>query len=609
VPVVGTAGHVDHGKSTLVHALTGTDPDRLAEEKRRGLTIDLGFAHLELPGGSTVGVVDVPGHARFLHNMLAGVHGLDAVLLVVAADEGVMPQTREHLDIVGLMGVDRVVVALTKTDLVDEVMLDLAKADVRAELERRGIEADVVAVSVHAGRGLPQLVSALEVALTAAGAPAPGGPPRLPVDRAFSIKGFGTVVTGTLVDGPLRVGDQLHLLPALGRPTRVRVRGLQQHGVAVEVAGAGSRVAANLQGIDHRDVRRGQVLAPEGSLRQTLRLDARVNLLHDPAHGARVRVHSGTAEVPARLVRLDQEWVQLRLAAPLALREGDRFVLRRLSPAQTIGGGVVVDVDPAVHRRGDGAVVEALKARVGARARLLQEIARHHRGASLEALERSLVLPGEVLRRTLDQLLGEGRLIEVGTAFWTTAHWEELARTTSVELDAYHRRWPLRRGMPIEELRERLGVGRAAPDVVERLASAGLVSQRGRGTVSRPAWTPRLDAAQQALAEDLLARLRAAPLAPPRPADLGPEALVAAVCHYLEDADEVVRIGPGLWLLRETVEAAAAALRQHLEAHGAVTVAAARDVLGSSRRVVVPLLEHFDNLRLTRREGDTRRLR
>ncbi|GAC1328402.1 MAG: selenocysteine-specific translation elongation factor [Candidatus Dormibacteria bacterium] len=621
MPIIGTAGHVDHGKSTLVLALTGTDPDRLAEEKRRGMTIDLGFAHLELPRGGSTGIVDVPGHARFLHNMLAGVHGMDVVLLVVAADEGVMPQTREHLDIIQLLGVQAVVVALTKVDRVDPDLLELAEADVRGELEGRGIPATVVTVSAPRRQGLEELIAALDGAVVGATV-TDRGLARLPVDRAFTMAGFGTVVTGTLVDGALSVGQQLEVMPGPGgKPRRVRVRGLQQHGHPVAEALPGSRVAANLQGIDHDVVGRGMVLAPPGTLRQTARLDGRVRVLPGSSglrHNSRVRVHTGTTEVAARVVLLeageaagDDNWVQLRLAAPIALREGDRFIIRRLSPSETLGGGEVIDATAALHRRGDAAAVAALNGRSDNRARVLQEVGRGRGGASVPGIATGLSLaPAEVEMHAAD-LVAAGDVALVGSTLWEAQAWTALGRRARLELQAFHGRNPLRPGMAAEELRERLGLrGRGAGEALEALAAAGVVTRREHGALSLPGWEPSLSEPQQRFAESLVARLGADPLAPPRASELGGgrDDLVD-VCQFLEERGRLVRLGPDLWVLRDAVEAAGATLEAHLREVPSVTVAEARDVLGSSRKVVVPLLEHFDAVRLTVRDGDVRRLR
>ena len=350
--VVGTAGHIAHGKSTLVLALTKIDPDRLEEEKRRGMTIDLGFAYMQLPSGRRVGIVDVPGHRRFLKNMLAGVHGMDAVLLVIAADEGPMPQTREHLAIIDLLGIEHGVVVLTKADLVDDAWLGLVRDDVRALVAASALrQAPIVAVSSSTGFGLDELRTALDAEL-AKTAPRPDvGRPRLPVDRSFAMSGFGTVVTGTLVGGALQQGAELALLPA-GR--RVRIRGLQQHNRPVEEARPGSRTAVNLSGLDHSEVRRGDVLALPGTLPSSRRLDARLVVLPGVLplrHHQQLQMYHETSEVMIELNLLERDelrggeagWVQLFATQPVVALDGDRFILRVPSPAATVAGGVIVD--------------------------------------------------------------------------------------------------------------------------------------------------------------------------------------------------------------------------------------------------------------------------
>src|SRR5437660_11405780 len=359
--VIATAGHVDHGKSTLIKALTGIDPDRLREERERGMTIDLGFAWLGLPEGGEVGIVDVPGHQDFSRNRLAGVGPVDAVLLVVALDEGVMPQTREHLAILGVLGVDRAVVALTKRDLVDEEWAALARADVAAALRGTPLAgAPMIDVSATAKTGLADLVAALESVLATAPARRDLGRPRLAIDRAFTLTGFGTVVTGTLVDGAFAVGDEIEILPT---GQRARVRGIQTHKRALDSASSGSRVALNLAGVEKVELERGMVVVRPGALTPVSVLSARIEVLGSAMealrHDEAVKVHAGTAEIMARVSLLEgatldpgtSGWVQLRLATPLAVAVGDRFVLRRPSPPETLGGGAVADITGERMRR------------------------------------------------------------------------------------------------------------------------------------------------------------------------------------------------------------------------------------------------------------------
>src|SRR2546423_10561236 len=395
--VVGTAGHIDHGKSALVKALTNIDPDRLEEEKRRGMTIDLGFANLELPGGRQIGIVDVPGHQRFLKNMLAGVHGMDAVLFVIAADEGPMPQTREHLAIIDLLQIRHGVVVLSKTDLVDDAWLALVRDDVSRLLKGTTLEsAPTIAASSVTGEGLDELRAALDRELQQTPQRPDLSRPRLPVDRSFPMSGFGTVVTGTLIAGSLVQGEEVLVLPA-GR--RARIRGLQQHNVAVERAHPGTRTAVNLSGLEHTEVGRGDVLAP-GALASSRRVDVRLNVLADAVqplhHRQRLLIYHGTSElmVEVSLLQGDQlrpgegGLAQLFLTSPLVGLEGDRFVLRVPSPAETVAGGQIIDMAPRRHRRRDASVVESLAARAEADASTLAvlELAKHPLGLDVETL-------------------------------------------------------------------------------------------------------------------------------------------------------------------------------------------------------------------------------
>jgi selenocysteine-specific elongation factor len=606
--VVGTAGHIDHGKSTLIRALTGIDPDRLAEEKRRGMTIDLGFAYLTLPSGRLVGVVDVPGHARFIRNMLAGVHGLDAVLLVVAADEGVMPQTREHLEIVDLLEIGRGLVALTKVDLVEPDWLELVTAEVRETLAGTSLrEAGIVPVSGVTGAGLDELRARLDGLLDGTPAREDVGRPRLPVDRVFTISGFGTVVTGTLVDGRLGTGEELELQPS-GR--RVRVRGLEQHGRRVEVAEPGSRAAANLGGVEKTEVERGEVLARPGSLAATNRIDASVRVLADAPrslrHGAELLLHSGTAEVSCRAIVLGGDeirpggrgWIQLYLRQPLAAAAGDRFVLRQPSPAATIAGGVFADVAPRRHHRFDEQVTESL-ARRAAGDVLQEELGKYPRGITEQAL----------LRATMAERADISRLDARRAGQWLFAPraWASLSERAAGVLAGYHRAHPLRAGMPREELKSRLRLPAAAfPPVAAKLAREGVLAERG-AELALPGHEVRLDRGQGGPARRLVEVLGAQPFAPPSLADAMREAgATSEVVRALAGAGELVRLSQDVAFTGDAYERALALVRELVARDGSVTVASLRDRLGASRRPALALLEHLDARRVTRRVGDVR---
>ncbi len=607
--VVGTAGHIDHGKSTLITALTGIDPDRLAEEKRRGMTIDLGFAHKTLPSGREIGIVDVPGHARFMRNMLAGAHGLDAVLLVIAADEGVMPQTREHLDILDLLEVRRGLVVLTKVDLVDADWLNLVNEEVVAAVKGTSLEGSaVIPVSAVTGAGLPELVAALDQLLATSDERPDGGRPRLPIDRVFTMSGFGTVVTGTLVDGALSVGDEMEVVPG-GR--FVRVRGLQRHNEKVEMVGPGSRVAANIIGADKNDLARGDVLALPRSIEPARRIDATVRVLASAAqpvrHGAELLLHSGTVEVGCRVIVLDgdevapgaQGWVQLYLERPIAAAAHDRFVLRVPSPAMTVAGGAFVDVAPRKHPRHDSAVRESLVRRAAGNV-LQEELRKYPRGVAVRALLKATVAPQADVERLLARRLGDW--------IFSDEAWQSIGTRAATELEAYHGAYPFRPGMAREELRSRLGVPAASfAAVVKGLVEDGRVVERN-GSLAAPAHEVALETTGPAV--ELVRLLDGQRFAPPSLRDAmqqtgADEELVRA----LAQRGDIVRVSDDVAFSKTAYESAVAMVREIIAANGSVTVAQLRDRMSASRRPVLALLEHLDAQRVTRRVGDARTLR
>ncbi|HEX4714437.1 MAG TPA: selenocysteine-specific translation elongation factor, partial [Ktedonobacteraceae bacterium] len=551
---IGTAGHIDHGKSTLVEALTGIDPDRLAEEKARGMTIDLGFAWLTLPNGREVSIVDVPGHEGFIKNMLAGVGGIDAALLVVAADEGVMPQTREHLAILDLLRVRRGVVALTKADLVDEEWLELVREEVAEVLKPTTLAGvSILPVSAYTRQGLPELLAEVQRVLAEAEERQDIARPRLPIDRVFSMTGFGTVVTGTLLDGAFKPGQEVEILP---RGLKARIRTLQTHRQQVEVARPGSRVALNLAGVARTDMGRGDVVTLPGQLQSTLLLDARVQLLSEVAralgHNTQVDFYSGSQEVPARVRLLDvesleagqQAWVQLRLSRPALVARRDRFILRLPSPSTTIGGGEVVDVHPRYHRRFQPALLQALEtlergtpeelvlaaldrrresspakkalaASSGVAGKAPAARAGHGLpGYELPEIARQSNLAQDVTLHTLETLLLERRVRKVGTWWFAESLWDTLRAETVALLREQHRQHPLRGGLSKEEWRTRLGLSpRMAADVFlalqeeEVLAEAPAVTRMSGtmgGLIRLPTFTPAFTAGQQQQVERLL---------------------------------------------------------------------------------------------------------
>jgi len=608
--VVGTAGHIDHGKSTLVTALTGIDPDRLAEEKRRGMTIDLGFAHMRLPSGREIGIVDVPGHARFMRNMLAGAHGLDAVLVVIASDEGVMPQTREHLEILDLLEVRRGIAVLTKVDLVDPEWLGMVRAEVAKTLEGTSLAgAAVLDVSASTGHGLSELVTALDALLEHSEQRQDSGRPRLPVDRVFTMSGFGTVVTGTLVDGSVRVGDELRVFPS-GR--LVRVRGLQRHNEKVETVGPGSRVAANLSGVEKSELARGDVLAPQGAIEPTRRVDATVRVLGSAPqplrHGAQVLLHTGTAEVGCRLIMLEGDeiapgsegWVQLYLERPIAAAARDRFVLRVPSPAMTVAGGSLVDIAPRKHPRHDSAVRESLVRRAAGDV-LQEELRKYPRGVTIGRLLKATVAPEADVSKLHARRVGEW--------LFSDDAWQSIATRAARELEAFHGAYPLRPGMAREELRSRLGVAAASfPAVVRGLVEDGRVVERN-GSLAAPAHSVTLDPTTGPAAE-LVTLLARESFTPPSLGEaMQQTGATEETVRALVQSGEIVRLSSDVALTKDAYASALELVKELIQANGSVTVAQLRDRMGASRRPVLALLEYLDAQRVTRRVGDSRVLR
>ncbi len=638
--VIGTAGHVDHGKSTLVHALTGIDPDRLREEKEREMTIDLGFAWLTLPDGEAVGIVDVPGHRDFIENMLAGVGGIDAALFVVAADEGVMPQTREHLAILDLLGVSAGVVALTKLDLAEsEEWVELVATDVAETLEGTVLEdAPIVPVSARTGQGLDELLTALQEVLAQVEPRPDRGRPRLPIDRVFTISGFGTVVTGTLSDGCFEVGQEVEVLP---RGLKARVRGLQTHKRKVKRAVPGSRVAMNLSGVSKAELARGDVVTIPGWLRPTVLVDVQLRYLPDAQrplrHNAQLKFFCGAAETMARVRLLGQDtlppgqsgWAQLRLQEPIPLVKGDRFIVRIPSPPATVGGGVVVDPHPGrKHRRFRPEVIARLEtlAQGSPTEILLQVLERRGPTTARDLLSASGL--GEAAPEALAQLLDEGQaillgpqvdrrqeaggrrqeLVSGGQLLATHGWWAALVKRLSGELSAYHRKFPLRKGMPREALRSGLRLeAKVFNAAMARAAAEGLIAEEG-ATVRLPSHAIRLSPEQQRQVDALLARFRRQPYTTPSVKE-SIAAVGEEVLGVLIDRGDLVQVSSEVLFLPQTYEEMVARIRVHIEHEGSITLAQARDMFGTSRKYAQALLEHLDEIGVTKRVGDERVLR
>ena len=634
--VIGTAGHVDHGKSTLVEALTGIDPDRLKEEKEREMTIDLGFAWLTLPSGEQVGVVDVPGHQDFIKNMLAGIGGIDAALFVIAADESVMPQTREHLAILDLLQIPAGVIALTKIDLAEsEEWLELVEAEVMEVMEGTVLEgAPIVPVSAVTGQGLDRLRQALDEVLAQTPPRPDRGRPRLPIDRVFTVAGFGTVVTGTLSDGTLRVGQEVEILPAR---LKARIRGLQTHKRKIETAVPGSRVAINLSGVSTEELKRGDVVTIPGWLEPTQLIDAHLDYLADAPrelrHNQEVEFFSGAAEVMAHVRLLGTRvlapgqsgWVQLRLAHRVPLVKGDRFIIRQPSPSLTIGGGVVVDPLPRRrHRRFRPEVIRRLETLAhGTPADLLLETLDRRGPMPARTLIADAPLPATTAAEALHQLVQEGQvfLLAPGLAedapqslassphyVASPAGWATLLGRLTDEVGDFHRAHPLRQGMPREALKSRLKLEtRLFNEAVARAAAQGALVE-SETLIRLPDHQVRFTPQQQEAVNRLLRRFRQSPYTTPSYKDsvaaAGEEVVLALI-----ETGQLVRISPDVLLLPETYDEWVAWVKKHITEHGSVNVGQVRDAFRTSRKYALALLEYLDDQRITKRVGDERVLR
>jgi selenocysteine-specific elongation factor len=627
--IIGTAGHIDHGKSALVAALTGKDPDRLPEEKRRGITIDLGFADLQLDE-VRVGFVDVPGHERFIKNMLAGAHGIDAVALVIAADEGVMPQTREHFDICRLLGIKSGIIVITKTDLVEPELAQLVRDEALELVEGSFMErAPVLSVSARTGAGLESLKQALhDLSIPERSS---DFLPRLPVDRVFTMKGFGAVVTGTLVSGQINEGDELQLLPGT---KRVRARGLQVHGQPVAAASAGNRTAVNLGGVDVNSIERGMVLAPPGKFRSSQVIDVLVNVLPDSPRTlrsrARIRLHAHAAEILGRVRVLDESGViepgedgfaQLRLEAPIVAVCGDRFILRSYSPSQTIAGGEVVDPFATRHRGKEfGAVRERLEKLTKSDQRVTTFVeSAAEAGLRREDLTERTAWTDQALAVAVGHSLKSGELIDCGGVFLSTTIFARLAASVEDELKRHHTREPLSRGLPRETLRER--VFTHAPPEVFRTVLDQLVLQGSlsvdKDLVRLRAHTLTVSEEEATLRDAFALVYREARFEPPSVDEamiklgIGKSQLSHArkVLQLLIDSGELVRIQADLVFNRMALEELKVMVRKYGDEHEPgrlIDISTFKSLSGLSRKYAIPLLEHFDRERITRRAGDSR---
>ena len=611
--VLGTAGHIDHGKSVLVQALTGIDPDRLREEKERGMTIDLGFAWLKLPSGREVGIVDVPGHERFVKNMLAGVGGIDLALFIVAANEGVMPQTREHLAILDLLGIQKGLVVITKKDLVDEELLSLVRMEIEELISTTTLSrAPIVAVSALTGEGLPGLVSDIDELLGSIEPRQDLDRPRLSIDRVFTIAGSGTVVTGTLIDGSLSVGREVEIVPT---GLKSRLRGLQTHKARIDTATPGSRVAANLVGITTSQLQRGDVLTKPGWLIPATMLTVKLYLLHymhrPLRHSGTVSFHTGAAEAIAKVRLLEADelqpgkstWAQVSLDRPVAVVKGDHFIIR--SPMETLGGGKIVDSHTRRLRRFRADVIENLRAREeGTPEEMIMALLETKQLLELSVLLSQFNLPASETRSLIESLVQQGKVIRLGqgeqSLLMTVPGWERLRQKIITVLQEYHQRFPTRPGMPKMELGSRLKLGSYAAAIFQGLFDQGIIIEDGVN-IHLPTHHIRLTQAQQAKVDAFLRSLAQNPYAPPSDLIPGPDLL-----NLLIEQHQVVKVSDDVVFAASTYNEMVEKVTSYIKAHGKVTLAEVRDLFKTSRKYAQAFLEHLDGKKITRRVGDER---
>jgi selenocysteine-specific elongation factor len=613
--VMGTAGHVDHGKSALIQALTGIDPDRLREEKERGLTIDLGFAWLDLPSGRAVSIVDVPGHEHFIKNMLAGVGGIDVALLVVAADEGVMPQTKEHLAILDLLQVDIGIAVITKKDLVDDELLELVTLEMNELLADTTLaEAPITAVSALTGEGLPELVNTIDQVLDSATPKKDVSRPRLPIDRVFTMAGFGTVVTGTLIDGSLSQGQEVEILPPA---LAARIRGLQSHKQKIDIAAPGNRVAVNLSGIATSELTRGDVVTTPGWLTPTRAFDVKLRLLPSAPrplpHNATVTFYHGAAEVLGKVRLLERDkigpgettWAQFLLAEPIAAVKDDRFIIR--SPQETLGGGQIVGPRAKRHRRFRPDVIEGLSAReAGTAEQIILAIIQEEGPLELEKLLALCNLPRGEAEEVVKSLVAKKKVVVLGDMglLFSAQSWEKLTEQAKLAVQRYHHQFPLRHGPPKEELRGKLKTpNKFFPRTMDQLIREGAIVEAGP-MVRLPEHKPQPTPKQQAEVDAFLDRLTRNPYLPALDPLPEPDLL-----NLLIEQRRVVKVSDDVIFITAAYDEMVDTVVNQMKSRGKVTVAEVRDLLHTSRKYALALMEYLDAQKTTRRIGDERVLR
>ncbi len=630
--IIGTAGHIDHGKTTLIKALTGRNTDRLKEEQKRGISIDLGFTYFDLPSGKRAGIVDVPGHEKFIKNMLAGIFGIDIVLLVVAADEGIMPQTQEHLAILDILGIKKGIVVITKTDLVDEEWLELIEDDIRKEIKGTFLESsDIIKVSSTTKKGINYLIELIESYSNQLDERDLNSMPRLPVDRVFTVSGFGTVVTGTLLSGQFKIGDEIEIFP---NGIKSRIRTLQVHDEDAEVAFGGQRVAINITGVRKEDVSRGSVIAPVNSMKETMILDVKVKLLKsiDRIIENRTRLHLyiGAKEVLCRIVLLDRDelnpgeeaYAQLRLEEPIVCKRRDKFILRFYSPVFTIGGGEVLEPNAVKRKRFDNKVIEELIVKESGNSeeileKILQEKSKDF--ISVKEISKETSMLEDAVIQDIEKLVDANKVILLTSSKEVypihVTFFNKIKDSIINEVMLYHNKFPLRNGIPKEELRSRV-LNKAKPKVADQilqlLFDQGLIEQVN-DLVKLREFKINYSNDQLKIKNLIIEKLRAAEYLPPRKDDLAAnlnstKEEIEEVINALINDGTLVKINEDIFILASSYNKAVELLKDFIHKNGGITIGEYRDILGTNRKIALGLLELFDQFKITRRDGERRTL-
>lgn len=624
--IIGTAGHVDHGKTALIKALTGIETDRIKEEKKRGITIELGFAYLDLPDGEKAGIIDVPGHEKFVKNMLAGAGGIDLALLVVAADEGFMPQTREHLGILSLLNISEGIIVITKKDMVDDDWLEIVCEDVRNEVKGTFLEnAQIIPVSSYTGEGIEQLKTAIfELIDQNTQIKNLDIPFRIPVDRIFSVEGFGTVITGTLIEGRMKIGDPVTIYPSR---IESRVRNLQVHSHDVTEAYAGQRVAVNLAGLKKTDLNKGDVVAVPNSMHTTMMIDIKLNILRDCEreilNGTRLHLYHGARDVLCKVILLDRDsisagescYAQLRLEEEIAVKTGDRFVLRFYSPLETIGGGVILDSNPFKHKRNDPAVLESLHIKESGSDKEKISAALHDyssRFETLDFLQVQTAIPKEQFDQQIQKLLKDKTAFRVSDSIVIHSDYLTHLKDTAVRLlSAYHQENPLRDGMKKDEFRSKfLHFDDIA--VIDKITDS-LVNRKFLKYVNGCVALADFEVQKDDNLEEIEAAFREGGFSPESPDQIAtrfPKVKnYRQVVESLVNTGRLVRVEDKILLHVDYYEKALSMAKEHIAQNGQITLAEMRDLMGASRKFAVAVLEYWDRRNITKKVGDARVLK